>query len=126
MIRLVIRSEGQRSSDAKSRSRSPASDHRRSGLLTGRDERNLSAAQAAQPAAVREEGNRKNNRAYPYHHCVPGGTRKFHAPHASAHHAVEPAVLPHERLRQLPRRRSNDRRCQLPDLRLHASPALIA
>ena len=117
---------GLRSSDAKTRSRSPAADHRRSGPNPAVTSVTLSAAQAAQPAAVREEGNRTDNRAYTYHHCVPGGTRQLHAPHASAHHAVEPAVLPHERLRQLPRRRSDERRRHLPHLRLHAPPALTA
>ena len=84
---------------------------------TGRDERQVPRRPLKTRPCARE-GKSNNHRAFTYNHCVPCGTRQLHASPAATRHAYEPALLPDERLRQLPRRRSDHRDGQLPHLRV--------
>ena len=103
---------------------SPASDPRRSGPYTGRDERNKVPRRPPNTRPCAREGKSNNHRAFTYNHCVPCRTRQFHASPAAARLPVEPAVLPDERLRQLPRGRPDHGDGQLPDLRVRPPAAL--
>ena len=86
----------------------------------GRDERNTVPRRPPNTRPCAREGKSNNHRAFTYNHCVPRRTLQFHASPAAACHALEPALLPDERLRQLPRSRPDQRDGQLPHLRVRA------
>jgi hypothetical protein len=86
---------------------------------TGRDQRNTEPRRPPNTRPCAREGKSNNYRAFTYNHCVPRRTLQFHASPAATRHELEPALLPDERLRQLPRGRPDHRDGQLPDLRVH-------
>lgn len=59
-----------------------------------------------------------------HHHRLGGRSLRGHAPHAPPGLDRHPSLLQHERLHQLPDRRSRHRDRKLPDLRLHPPHAL--
>src|SRR4026207_2327800 len=95
----------------------PAPDPRRSGPTPAVTSATKCRAGRPTRCRAREKGNQEPG-AFTYIHSVPRGTRQLDAAHAAPHHAYDPALLPNERLRQLPRGRSDHRDGQLPDLRI--------
>jgi hypothetical protein len=78
----------------------------------------------ADRASQKEQKNSHHDDSH--HHRVGGRPVRRDAPHAPPGLLRHPTLLQHERLHQLPRRRSRHERGHLPGLRLHAPHALIA
>lgn len=80
--------------------------------------------QRPRPRASQKEPERTHDDSH--HHRLGGRSLRGHAPHAPPVLDRHPSLLQHERLHQLPGRRSRHRGRELPDLRLHPPHALIA
>ncbi len=76
------------------------------------------------PRDPRARGNNRTRNDDPNHDRLGRRSIRGDASHAPPQPHRDPTLLQHERLYQLPRRRSDDRDRDLPDLRLHPTPSL--